>query len=135
MIRQQAVHYRGGGWNLLAPPGADRPYLTKGDAMKKVFFVGTDKAIVRHGRQDTLIEQAHVVVKKVGRRWARVLVGVVRQMRVRKERVWPVELVLSLLRLGERLVVGLQAFLRGIIPGDFRLILETPKLRFALVWG
>lgn len=101
----------------------------------KVFFVGTDKAILRRGKEDTVIEQAHVILKKVGRRWARVLVGVVRQMHVKTTRVWPVELVLCLLRLGERLVAGLQAFVRGIIPGSFRLIVQTPALKLALVWG
>jgi hypothetical protein len=87
---------------------------------------------VRTGGRDILVERAKVILRKMNNYWAKVLVG---KATIHSGKSWAFQLVLSLLPLGEKVVIGIQRFIKEIIPSSFRFIVQTPRLKFALVWG
>ena len=110
--------------------------------MENVTFIDAHTAIVntQSGGKIT-VENAAVTIKRRGRRWVKVLSGVIHMIYrdfggiledlLRLERF---ELVLGLLALGERLMMAAQEFARGIIPEHFKFGLQTSKVEIVLSW-
>lgn len=93
--------------------------------------------ITKTGKQIT-VENAVMVIKKVGRRWARVLYGVVEMCYAgwfELRRMEQIEFVVRILGLLDRAVAGLQGFLREVLPGRFGLKVRIGSLiDFAMAW-
>ena len=84
--------------------------------MFEVFFINDRTATVKTRGRSMLIEQAHILLKKVRGQWRRVLTGVYRAITANRERAWPVEIVLGAVSLGERLLLTAQRFFKSICP-------------------
>ena len=107
----------------------------RGGAMFEVYFLDDKTAAVRTRDRSILVEQAHVILKKMRGRWVKVLVGVFRAVVANRERAWPVEVVLGALALGERIMMAAQTVIKAIIPEHFGFRLRVgDHLDAALVW-
>lgn len=101
----------------------------------QVTFLNRNTAILitKTGKQVT-VENAVMVIKKIGRRWARVLYGVVEMCYAgwfELRRMEQIEFVVGLLTLIDRAVVGLQR----LLPARFGLRLRIGNLiDFAIAW-
>lgn len=103
--------------------------------MFEVWFINDKTATVKTRGRSITVEQACVLIKQVGRRWVKVLQGVVRGVTANRERFWPVEIVLGAVSLGERLLVAAQTFFKSVCPEHFVLRLKIGTgLDVALAW-
>lgn len=103
--------------------------------MFEVYFVDDKTATIKTGDRSILVEQAHVILKKIHGRWVKMLVGIFRAVIANRERTWPIEVVLGALVLGERIMMAAQAFIKGVIPEHFGFRLRIgDRVDVALVW-
>ena len=101
---------------------------------RQIVFVDKNRVQLRDDYGTRIIENAHVVIKRVGRKWLKVLMGTFRVDIAGRIRVWKVQLVIGAISLTEKLITAAQSFFKSIFPEHFMFRVKAGNFDVALAW-